>query len=249
MLNKSELQRMSPQDRARLAHDLVALDGPHLFTPVRVRGNWRRRLLISATLVCAVVLAAWTGYLAATLPDHYRAGGWSAAWVGFDAALLVMFAATAWAAWRRRQVLLLCLVVLATLLCCDAWFDTTLDWGTHGFMAAVTLALVAELPVAVTALVGVRRLLRLTIGRMEALEGNGRLVPPLWRVPLFGADSTASGYRDVFGQQYRALCQRPADGQAPGTRDAPDGAAARGLVAAAGPADPGDGPAAPGATP
>jgi len=124
--------------------------------------------------------------LAVTLPWRYRAGGWSAAWVGFDAVLFLAFAATAWAAWRRRQVLILCLVVLATLLCCDAWFDTTLDWGTPGFIDSLTLALVVELPLAVVAMIGARRLLRLTFGRLHALKDDSGPVPPLWKVPLFG---------------------------------------------------------------
>ena len=86
--------------------------------------------------------------------------------------LFLAFAATAWAAWRRRQVLILCLVVLATLLCCDAWFDTTLDWGTPGFIDSLTLALVVELPLAVVAMIGARRLLRLTFGRLYALKAT-----------------------------------------------------------------------------
>ena len=108
--------------------------------------------------------------LAVTLPLRYRAGGWSAAWIGFDAVLFLAFAATAWAAWRRRQVLILCLVVLATLLCCDAWFDTTLDWGTRGFVDSLTLALVVELPLAVLAVIGARRLLQLTFRRLAVLK-------------------------------------------------------------------------------
>ena len=107
-------------------------------------------------------------------PGDYRAGGWSAAWVGFDAVLFLAFAATAWAAWRRRQMLILCLVVLATLLCCDAWFDITLDWGTPGFMDSLALALVVELPLAVLAMIGARRLLRLTFGRLARAERRPR---------------------------------------------------------------------------
>jgi len=136
--------------------------------------------------------------LAVTLPWRYRAGGWSAAWVGFDAVLFVAFAATAWAAWRRRQVLILCLVVLATLLCCDAWFDTTLDWGTPGFIDSLTLALVVELPLAVVAMIGARRLLRLTFSRLHVLKGDSGPVAPFWKVPLFGDYSAGHGYRDLF---------------------------------------------------
>src|SRR5215472_8695483 len=139
MLDEAELARMSPDERARLARILAAMDSPS--PPSRPPFSWRRRLLIAAALACALTVAVWIGVLAVTLPLHYRAGGWSAAWVGFDVVLFLGFAATAWAAWRRRQVLILCLVVLATLLCCDAWFDTTLDWGTPGFIDSLTLAL------------------------------------------------------------------------------------------------------------
>jgi hypothetical protein len=198
VLDEPELERMSRPERARPAG---ALDGPH--APAGPRGAWRRRFLIGTALACAVALAAWIGVLAVTLPLRYRAGGWSAAWVGFDGALLVMFAATAWAAWRRRQVLILCLVVLATLLCCDAWFDTTLDWGTGGFMASLLLAALVELPVAVVAMMGARRLLRLTLGRMEELEGSRGPLPPLWKVPLFGEES--AGYRDILPERVRKV--------------------------------------------
>jgi hypothetical protein len=201
VLNEPELERMSRHERARLARALTEIDGPHLLAGPG--STWRRRILIGTALTCAVALAAWIGVLAVTLPWRYRAGGWSAAWVGFDGALLVMFAATAWAAWRRRQVLILCLVVLATLLCCDAWFDTTLDWGTRGFMASLLLALLVELPLAAVAMMGARRLLRLTLGRMEELEGNRGPLPPLWKVPLFGEES--AGYRDILPERVRKV--------------------------------------------
>src|SRR5262249_60938513 len=100
-------------EQARLARAVTVVAGP--------RSSWRRRLLIAAALACAAGLAAWIGVLAVTLPWRYRAGGWSAAWVGFDAVLFLAFATTAWAAWRRRQVLILWLGVVATLVCCGAW--------------------------------------------------------------------------------------------------------------------------------
>lgn len=194
MIDEGEIRRMSPAERARLARLLAGLgDPPPALEP---RSRLRRRLFIGAALIGVLVLAAWIGLLAETLPRYYRAGGWRLAWIGFDTALLAVLAATAWAAWRRRQVLILCLVVLATLLICDAWFDTTLDWHTSGFLLSLVLALAVELPVAVMALVSARRLLRLTVGRMERLEGSRAPVPSFWRVPLFG--DVAGSYRDVL---------------------------------------------------
>lgn len=199
MLDESDLQRMTPEERALLARALARLNAQSLApTPLSQR---RRRILIAACLVGVLLLAVWIGVLEVSLPRYYRAGGWRAAWVGFDVGLLVMFAATAWAAWRRRQILIVCLMVLATLLCCDAWFDTTLDWGTRGFMVSLLSAVLVELPLAAVALIGVRRLLRLTIGRVELLSGFAGPVPPFWRVPLFG-DAPVS---------YRTLLRKTAD--------------------------------------
>ena len=184
MFDEADLRRMTSEERASLARALARLHAESLApTPLSQR---RRRLLIAASLIGVVVLAIWIAVLEVKLPRHYRAGGWRSTWVGFDIGLLLVFAATAWAAWQRRQVLIVCLMVLATLLCCDAWFDTTLDWGTSGFMVSLLSALLIELPLAVVALIGVRRLLRLTIGRREVLAGTPGPVPSFWRVPLFG---------------------------------------------------------------
>lgn len=197
MIEEDDLRRMTPQERACLARTLISLNAESITpTPISQR---RRRILIAACLLGVLVLAIWIGVLEVKLPRHYRAGGWRAAWVGFDIGLLLVFAATAWAAWRRRQILIACLMVLATLLLCDAWFDTTLDWGTRGFTVSLFSALAVELPLAVVALIGARRLIRLTAGRLELLSGVPGAVPAFWRVPLFG-DHPVS---------YRSLLRNP----------------------------------------
>jgi hypothetical protein len=194
VLDESDLRRMPPEERAQLARALASLNARSLAsTPLSQR---RRRVLIAACLAGIVLLSIWIGVLEVGLPRDYRAGGWRAAWVGFDIGLLLVIAATAWAAWRRRQVLIVCLIVLATLLCCDAWFDITLDWGTRGFMVSVLSAAVVELPLAVLALIGARRLLRLTVGRLELLTGTPGPVPSFWQVPLFGG--APGSYRSLL---------------------------------------------------
>lgn len=199
MVDESDLQRMTAEERAELARALASLNARSL-TPTPL-GQRRRRALIAACLAGVLLLSIWIAVLDVKLPRDYRAGGWRAAWVGFDVGLLLVFAATAWAAWRRRQILIVCLIVLATLLCCDAWFDIALDWGTKGFMVSVLSAAVVELPLAVLALIGARRLLRLTIGRLELLSGFSGPVPAFWQVPLFG-DVPVS---------YRTLLRKTAD--------------------------------------
>src|SRR3984893_19031070 len=147
---------------------LTAIDTPRLASPGSKR---RRRLFLAGMIVCCVVLAAWIGVLAVTLPPFYRSGKWRGAWVGFDVALFCTSAVTAWAAWRGRQLLIMCLLVLATLLLADAWFDVTLDVRTSGFMASLLSALLLEIPLAVIAIVGAPRLLRLTIRQIMKREG------------------------------------------------------------------------------
>jgi hypothetical protein len=66
------------------------------------------------------------------------------------ALLLVSFAVTAWAVWRRGRPAVVATAVTITLLGCNAWFDLT----TASTMSdAVTSAVAGELPLA--ALLGV----------------------------------------------------------------------------------------------
>ena len=182
MLDEQEMHRMSPQERLRLRQTLAALDEQDL--PASEAGERRRKILLTAIIVCCVVLAVWIGVLAATLPRYYRAGGWRGAWVGFDLAELGAFLVTGWAAWKRRQVLIICLVVLATLLCCDAWFDVVLDARTKGFLFALLSALLIELPLAAVAILLARRLLRTTNAMLLRSQGVCGPVPGLRNIPL-----------------------------------------------------------------
>ena len=184
MFDYEDLRRMSPAERLRLRQMLAQLDAPD---PVARKASQRRRtILITLVIVCCVALAAWIGVLATTLPRYYRAGDWRGAWVGFDIALLLTFAATGWAAWRRRQILIICLVVLATLLCCDAWFDVVLDARTSGFELSLLSAILIELPLAAVAIQGARRLVRITNAVMLRYRGEPGPVPRLRDIPLTG---------------------------------------------------------------
>jgi hypothetical protein len=186
MFDEEQLKSMSPQERRDLMSALAAIDQPGLL-PRGPDGDRRRRIALALIVVCCVVLAAWTGLLATTLPRYYRTGGWRGAWVGFDIALLAAFVVTGWAAWRRRQVLIMCLIVLATLLCCDAWFDVVLDARTSGFWWSVASALVVELPLAALAVLTARRLLRRTSSVLLRFQGHAGPAPKLRHMQLVGA--------------------------------------------------------------
>jgi hypothetical protein len=182
-----DLRHMSPQERQELRQALAVLDEHD--PRAEVASARRRRILLIAVVICCVALAAWIGILAVTLPRYYTAGGWRGAWVGFDIAELLAFAATGWAAWCRRQVLIICLIVLATLLCCDAWFDVLLDARTPGFVWSLLSALIIELPLAAIAILGARRLIRMTNAVLLRYRGLTGPVPPLVAIPLMGVQS------------------------------------------------------------
>jgi hypothetical protein len=160
---------MSPDERRRLARVLAELDrdpppgdypNPYLTDP---RLHRQRRLALFVAAACCVVLAGWIVVIAATLPRHFNAHHWRAVWVNFDVFLLAGFAAVAWAIWRERQVLILLLVGIGTMLCCDAWFDVGTSQGTGDLWISLASAFLAELPLAFLAFAGARRLLRATV--------------------------------------------------------------------------------------
>jgi hypothetical protein len=214
VFDEDRLREMSHAERHELMRALAAVENAD---PTAHQVSSRRRALVLAVIiVCCVVLAAWIGVLAVTLPRYYRSGGWRGAWVGFDLALLTAFAVTGWAAWRRRQVLIICLVVLATLLCCDAWFDVVLDARTSGFELSLLTALFIELPLAGLAVLGARRLLRLSMAVIRRYEGETGAEPSLRQAALVG-DRPGSNLSDLLIE----AASRPGARAGPGAASAP----------------------------
>ena len=209
------LRSLSEEERRHLLRRLVDADR---HAPLKLGASWKWDLLLVLIIGGCIVLAAWIGYLAVSLPAFYRAGSWRGAWVGFDIAELVAFAITGWAAWRRRQVLIMCLIVLATLLLCDAWFDVVLDSRTAGFLSSLLSALLVEVPIAVIAIVVARRLLRITVGQVIKYEGGSGPVPSLWKVPLFGPEGQVSPVERLIklarGDDSNAVVDQPLDHEA-----------------------------------
>ncbi len=195
MIDKAELRRMSQAERRELARLLAELDeppapgvaraDPYRNDPV-LRRERRLALIIAAT--CCVILAGWIVVLAATLPHHFDAHHWRALWVNFDVFLLAALAATAWAIWRERQVLILLLVLIGTMLCCDAWFDVGTSLATGGFWISLLSAVFAELPLAILAFVGARRLLKATVSAAAGASApiQAAQVPGLTQVGIRG---------------------------------------------------------------
>jgi hypothetical protein len=183
VINEAELRRMTHDERRELARVLASIDLPHPLLDPRVRR--RRRLGLLVMTACCVGLAGWIAILLLTLPGRYTSSDWRAVWIGLDIAELLGFAATAWAAWHQRQVVIFLMVMTGTLLLCDAWFDLALDYGSSDFTASILSAVLAELPLAFLMFASARRLVRVTVETVMQLSGVRGPAPPLWRVPLF----------------------------------------------------------------
>jgi hypothetical protein len=183
VIDEAELRAMSQRDRQELVRMLARIELPHPSRePKQVR---RRRLGLIVMVVICVILAAWIAVLALTLRAHFRVTYWPAVWVGLDIAELAGFVATAWAAWRQRQILIVFLIITATLLLSDAWFDMALDYGSRGFVVSLLEAILVEIPLAVIMFAAARRLIRLNVHTLMRLQGITGPLPPLRYVPLF----------------------------------------------------------------
>jgi len=210
VITEAELRRLTPDERRQLARNLAAIDLPHPLIDSRLRR--RRRFGLTVMLACCLGLAAWIAILVLFLPGRYTSQDWRAAWVGLDVAELAGFAATAWAAWHQRQILIFFMIITGTLLVCDAWFDVALDYGSRGFTMSLVTALLVELPLALLLFTSARRLIRFTIQTMMRLSGIDGTVPSLWRVPLF-----ARGLEEALPARLRSLAlegEAEADAQA-----------------------------------
>jgi hypothetical protein len=174
---------MTHDERRELARALAAIDRPHPLLDPGLRR--RRRLGLMIMAACCIALAAWIAILLLTLPGRYTTSNWQVVWVGLDIAELLGFAATAWAAWHQRQVVIFLMIITATLLLCDAWFDLTLNYGSSDFTASILSAVLAEIPLAFLLFAAARRLVRVSVQTLMQLSGVSGPAPPLWRVPLF----------------------------------------------------------------
>ena len=173
---------MSLEERQELARALAAIDLQHPMADPRVLRR-RRVALLFLTSVC-LVLAAWTGILASTLPPDFKIDHWGIVWVGLDIAELAGLAVTVWASWKQRQVIIVCMVFTGTLLICDAWFDIALDLGTPAIWTSVASAVFLELPLAFFLIHRVRLLLRITLQHLFP-EGDPQGRPmKLTQMPL-----------------------------------------------------------------
>ena len=184
MITEADLRELSPAERRQLAHSLAVIDYPHPLLELNLRRGRKIGLLFS--IIACTVLVGWIIVLVLTLNRDYTATHWRLAWVGFDVVLLAAFAATGWAFWRGRQIVIAFLLITATLLCCDAWFDVILDLGSSGVWVSIASAVIVEIPLALLMFNAARRLIRLSALVAMSEAGDAKPVPSLWRIPLLG---------------------------------------------------------------
>jgi hypothetical protein len=187
VINEAELRELSPAERRQLARSLATIDYPHPMLGLYLSRGRRVGALVS--IISCTVLVGWIIILALTLHRSFHAEHWRGAWIGFDVALLLSFAATGWAFWRGRQIVIACLLVTGTLLCCDAWFDVILDAGTSDIWGSVASAVIVELPLAFLMFNAARRLIRLSALMATSESGDEGRVPAVWKIPLLGMKS------------------------------------------------------------
>jgi hypothetical protein len=137
----------------------------------------RHRFLVLVTVACALLIP-WIAVLAFTLPPHYVVKHWIITWVGLDTVLLGCLAATAYLAYRRRQLVIVMSLVTGALLLSDAWFDVMTASTRADLLFSVGSAVLLEIPLAVLLIRAGVRLVRLAVAQAEDVQ------VPLWQAPL-----------------------------------------------------------------
>jgi hypothetical protein len=129
----------------------------------------RPRLLrvgVAVLVGVAVVLPVWAAYLAVILPREHVAPNWDVVWVGLDLGLATLAAGAVVALRRRSPWTLVLAGALAAALVCDAWFDVMTSTDDERVLA-IALAVFAEIPIAVIAVVIGLRSVRLSSMRRD----------------------------------------------------------------------------------
>lgn len=104
-------------------------------------------------LLAALGLIPWTVYLVVSLPGrHLQTGYYDLAWGGFDLALAAVLAATGYGLLRQKLWVQSTATAAATMLLCDAWFDTLSANDSGERLLAIALAFTVELPTAAVCL-------------------------------------------------------------------------------------------------
>jgi hypothetical protein len=185
MYSDEELSALTAEERKDLARRLAVLAG------APIERAERRRLFTRLMLVVTLFLIPWTVFLAFTLPRHYAAVRWGAVWVGFDIVLTGWLAVTAWAAWRRRQLVIVAALVTATLLLTDVWFDVLTAAPRNDLIVSLATAVFGNIPLAILLVVVAHRLIMATAHNARRMAGDQDVELPLRKLPIFAVDNAS----------------------------------------------------------
>jgi hypothetical protein len=170
------VQQWSPEERRRVARSLDELvDRPMLHRQPR-----QRRVEMVVACAGAAILIPWIGFLSVSLPRSHSVRAWNLVWIGFDIAVAVCLGVTGWWVLQRCQVAMFGLVVAATLLLCDAWFDVCRAWNTADQTWAL-LSAVVEVSVAALLASSALRIVRRTSRVVRQLRGEGDGPDSVWK--------------------------------------------------------------------
>ena len=139
--------------------------------------NLPRSTILTVITTAALLEIVWTIYIGWQLPRDYVANHWDLAWVGLDSAQVLLLLCTAWAAWRRRAVLVIFSSGAAMLLLVDAWFDVTTA-RRGDLLQSVLFALVLEVPWATVLFWLTRRTIRqISHDRYDDIPMSKMMIP------------------------------------------------------------------------
>jgi hypothetical protein len=143
----------------------------HVNEPATGRAVWSPPRWVAPLFgFAALALVPWVVLLVSALPAAHRVTHWAAAWVGLDAALVVMLVAVAACVWRGSGWVEPVATATATLLFVDAWFDVTTASTAGGLARPLGAALAVELPLGLACLALARQAAR---RRRGASAGEG----------------------------------------------------------------------------
>ena len=177
MLTDEEIAALTTAERRQLIARLMRPVDE--VAPSRRWLRWTRLAQAVTMTGAAIVLVPWIAYLGISLPHRYVAEHWDVAWVGFDAVLLVLIAATAVLGYLRRQLVAVTAFGAGVLLVCDAWFDVMTAHGEDAW-ASLASALLVELPFAVLLIAGSLQMLRMVAARLWVADPKARA----WQIPV-----------------------------------------------------------------
>jgi len=150
--------------------------------------NDLRRARSWLSWAAAIGLVPWIIYLAHSLPRHYDTGHWRELWVGFDVLEVMFLLTTAVLGVLGRHLVTVFSFATGVLFICDAWFDVMTAAGTDLWWS-VTLALLAEIPLAFIFIVGSTRIVKLSLLHALSIDPATVDVDPrmsVWKMPLGG---------------------------------------------------------------